>query len=47
MQGGALIESNVDDTPFTPHAAVVLRGPSGVLLPQVVEAVKQLRDGER
>jgi NAD-dependent deacetylase len=47
MQGGTLIESNVDDTPFTPHAAVVLRGPSGVLLPQVVEAVKRLRNGER
>jgi NAD-dependent deacetylase len=43
MHGGALIESNVDDTPFTREAAVVLRGPSGVMLPQVVEAVRRLR----
>jgi NAD-dependent deacetylase len=42
-RGGALIESNVDDTPFTPYAAVVLRGPSGVLLPQVVQALHELR----
>jgi NAD-dependent deacetylase len=35
-RGGAIIEFNVDETPFTPYAAVSLRGPSGVLLPQVV-----------
>jgi NAD-dependent deacetylase len=39
-RGGALIESNVDETPFTPYASAVLRGPSGVLLPEVVEAVR-------
>lgn len=43
-RGGALIESNVDETPFTPYASVVLRGPSGVLLPQVVEALRASRD---
>lgn len=39
-RGGVLIESNVDETPFTPYASAVLRGPSGVLLPEVVEAVR-------
>ncbi len=39
--GGRLVEVNVDDTPFTPYAAVVLRGPSGVVLPQVVEALRE------
>jgi NAD-dependent deacetylase len=39
--GGSLIESNVDETPFTPYAAAVLRGPSGVLLPQLVEAIRE------
>ena len=43
QRGGALIESNVDDTPFTPYCSVVLRGPSGVLLPQVVEALRRIR----
>ncbi len=39
-QGGALIEVNTDPTPFTPHCAAVLRGPSGELLPLLVERVK-------
>ncbi len=43
QQGGILIEANIDDTPFTPHATVVLRGPSGVLLPAVVEALRGVR----
>jgi NAD-dependent deacetylase len=38
--GGALIEVNTDPTPFTPYCAAVLRGPSGELLPQLVERVK-------
>lgn len=38
-RGGAIIEVNVDETPFTPYAAVVLRGPSGELLPRVVAAL--------
>ncbi len=41
-RGGAIIEVNVDDTPFTPYAAVVLRGPSGELLPRVVAALDEL-----
>ena len=39
--GGALIEVNVDDTPFTPYAAVALRGPAGASLPLLVEAVRE------
>jgi NAD-dependent deacetylase len=38
--GGALIEVNTDPTPFTRYCAAVLRGPSGELLPQLVERVK-------
>jgi NAD-dependent deacetylase len=38
-RGGAIIEVNVDETPFSPYAAVVLRGPSGELLPRVVKAL--------
>ena len=30
-----VVEVNVDETPLTPDADVVLRGPSGVLLPKV------------
>lgn len=41
-RGGAIMEVNVDETPFTPYAAVVLRGPSGVLLPRVVAALDAL-----
>jgi NAD-dependent deacetylase len=43
QRGGAVVEVNTDDTPFTPHAAAVLRGPSGELLPQLVAAVRELR----
>jgi NAD-dependent deacetylase len=39
-RGGALIEVNTDPTPFTRHCAAVLRGPSGELLPQLVERLK-------
>jgi NAD-dependent deacetylase len=42
-RGGAIIEVNVDETPFTPYAAVTLRGPSGQLLPRVVEALDSLQ----
>jgi NAD-dependent deacetylase len=38
--GGAIIEVNVEETPFSRYAAVVLRGPSGELLPRVVEALE-------
>ncbi len=42
--GGAIVEVNTDDTPFTPYATASLRGPSGVLLPALVAAVRALRD---
>lgn len=38
-RGGAIIEVNVDETPFSAYAAVSLRGPSGELLPRVVDAL--------
>jgi len=38
--GGALIEVNVDETPLTRFCAATLRGPSGELLPRVLEAVE-------
>lgn len=40
--GGSLVEVNTEPTPFTPRCAAVLRGPSGVLLPQLVERVRAL-----
>ena len=40
-RGGAMIEVNTDPTPFTDHCAAVLRGPSGELLPKLVDAVKK------
>jgi NAD-dependent deacetylase len=43
QRGGAVIDVNTDDNPFTPHAAAVLRGPAGVMLPALVEAVERLR----
>lgn len=46
-RGGALIEVNTDPTPFTPHCAAVLRGPSGELLPKLVERVSSLLEARR
>ena len=40
--GGEIVEFNVDETPFSRHAAVVLRGPSGELLPRVVAALDEV-----
>ena len=40
--GGEIVEVNVDETPFSRHAAVVLRGPSGELLPRVVAALDEV-----
>lgn len=42
--GGSIVELNTDDTPFTPYAVASLRGPSGVLLPRLVDAVRAIRD---
>jgi NAD-dependent deacetylase len=39
-RGGAMIEVNTDPTPFTDHCAAVLRGPSGELLPQLIDALR-------
>jgi NAD-dependent deacetylase len=44
--GGAVVEVNTEDTPFTPYAAAVLRGPAGEVLPALVAAIEKLRDSE-
>ncbi len=49
-RGGTLIEANVEETILTPYCAVSLRGPSGTLLPLLVDAVRaldQLRPEQR
>jgi NAD-dependent deacetylase len=43
QRGVPLIEVNPEETPLTPLAAVVLRGPSGEVLPALAEAVRTLR----
>ncbi len=40
--GGALIEVNIDPTPFTPYAAAVLRGTSATMLPPLVARLKEI-----
>jgi len=42
-RGGALVEVNVEPTPFSPHCVASIRAPSGEALPQIVERVKTLR----
>jgi NAD-dependent deacetylase len=37
--GAVVIEANSQETPITDQATYVLRGPSGVLLPELVRAV--------
>jgi NAD-dependent deacetylase len=37
--GALLIEVNPSATPLTPHADFVLTGPSGVVLPALVQAL--------
>ncbi|MBI4307268.1 MAG: NAD-dependent deacylase [Chloroflexi bacterium] len=44
-KGAALVEVNPYDTPLSPLCDVRLRGPSGDILPQVVEQVARLRQG--
>ncbi len=41
-RGGTLVEVNIEPTPFSPHCAAVLRGPSAELLPRLVERVEKL-----
>ena len=43
QRGLPLIEVNPEPTPLSPLASVVLRGPSGVALPQLLEAVRARR----
>jgi len=42
-RGGALIEVNPYDTELTPHCTVSLRGPSGLVLPQLVTRIMRQR----
>lgn len=42
-RGVPLIEVNPEETPLTPLAAVVVRAPSGVALPAIVQAVRAAR----
>lgn len=39
QRGGAIIDVNTEENPFTPYAAAVLRGPAGEMLPLLVERV--------
>ncbi len=43
QRGAKIVEVNPDATPITEIAAVVLQGPSGEMLPEVVAALKQLK----
>jgi NAD-dependent deacetylase len=45
--GGAVIEVNTEETPFTPYASATLRGPAGELLPALVAAVEALLETDR
>lgn len=45
-RGVPLIEVNPEETPLSPLAAIIVRAPSGVALPAIVEAVRAKR-GER
>ncbi|MBI2855868.1 MAG: NAD-dependent deacylase [Chloroflexi bacterium] len=47
MRGSYLIEVNTDMTPLTSMCDVVLQGPSGEILPRVVERVKALAEKPR
>ena len=44
-QGGRLIEANPNPTPLTSRADAVLRGPTGEILPKVVQRVRLLTAG--
>lgn len=45
QRGVQLIEVNPEPTPLTDLAMVILRGPSGAVLPQVVDAVRERLPG--
>lgn len=42
-QGGSIVEVNTEETPFSPYARAVLRGPAGEQLPRLVAALEMLR----
>ena len=42
MRGATLIEINTDDTPLTRMCELVLRGPSGEILPALVDRIKAI-----
>jgi NAD-dependent deacetylase len=42
-RGGTLIEVNTDPTPFSAHCVASLRGPSGEILPRIVDEVRRIR----
>ena len=42
--GAAIIEINPARTPISPIADVIVAGPSGIILPQIVAAIKETRD---
>jgi NAD-dependent deacetylase len=42
--GGALVEVNIEETPFSPLCAAFLRGPAGELLPLLADAVTARRE---
>jgi NAD-dependent deacetylase len=39
--GATVVEVNPDETPLTPHATFVLRGPAGEMLPALVRVVQE------
>ena len=42
--GAYVVEINPSDTDFTPYAQEVIKGPSGTVMPRLVEAVKRMRN---
>ena len=42
QSGGALVEVNPDETAYSVHAAAVLRGAAGVMLPQLVAKIGEV-----
>lgn len=43
-RGGALIEINVEPTPFSPHCAASLRGAAGEILPLILDVIKEQQE---
>jgi NAD-dependent deacetylase len=45
--GGALVEVNIEPTPYSESAVASIRAPAGEALPKLLEAVRQLLAGGR